>query len=87
MQDSSSIVVMADASYVEFLKKRVADLEDAMSELVPLGDAFEINMATFFRARSQEESDAKRSSFMRDTLHMDQHVFRRIKKLMENRVS
>lgn len=68
------------------LRARIADLEDCLQELAPFAECMQVDMQAHFSAASKDEAEFKGWAFKRDTLYLDQRVFRRIKKLLKAKV-
>lgn len=67
----------------EQLQARVAALEDCLKELAPFAECFRVDMQAHFLADSEAAAQFKGWAFKRDTLFIDQRVFRKIAKLLK----
>lgn len=71
--------------YVRILERRVAALEECLIELAPYGDVYEMDFSASFKGETQEACMQKGYAFKRDTLHIDQHIFRKAARLVAHR--
>ncbi len=67
----------------EDLLRRVAALEDCLQELVPFANCIRVDMQAHFQGENEEMAQLKGWAFKRDTLYIDQRVFRKAAKLLK----
>jgi hypothetical protein len=72
-------------AHVKALEARIAALEDCLQELAPFAECSKIDMRAHFEAESPEIAEAKGIMFKRDTLYLDQRIFRKVAKLLRQK--
>lgn len=68
------------------LRARIADLEDCLQELAPFAECTQVDMQAHFQDTTQEAAEFRGNAFKRDTLYIDQRIFRKIAKLLKARI-
>lgn len=70
--------------YIAQLEARVAALEDCLEELAPFAECVQVDMKAHFCGENEAAAQFKGWAFKRDTLYIDQRVFRKIAKLLRS---
>lgn len=74
------------AGYVDKLEKRIAELEDCLQELAPFANCVRVDMKAHFEAETEELAQGYGFAFKRDTLYLDQRIFRKVAKLLRAKI-
>lgn len=74
------------ASYIAALEARISALEDCLQELAPFAACSKVDMQAHFQAENEEMARAKGYEFKRDTLYIDQRIFRKVVKLLRHKI-
>ena len=82
----ATIPLKSPSDYVAKLEARIAALEDCLQELAPFAACAKLDMTAHFQAENDEMARAKGYEFKRDTLYVDQRVFRKVTKLLRQKI-
>lgn len=73
---------MAEVTELDTLRKRIAELEDAIEPLLPYADCDSYTLqGQFLKSRGSDRHE----KFVRETIYQDMGIFIRLRHLMENR--
>lgn len=68
------------------LQARVHELEDCLQQFRPFAKCYEIDYSATFKCHFEGEGTLIGAEFRRDTMYFDQRAFKRVDKLLSERV-